>query len=161
MTAAGPWREATGFGWWQGTTAPLAVWSAGPSTAGHVAVLLPPVGSGYSSASRLLTELAEGLAAQWRQALLLDHRGTGDSFGALTTQRQALDDVEGLVAALVADGAAVTLVGLEWGGTLARAARGPGVVSAVAFAPVAAGRRWVRQLQLLGERDEASGTVSV
>src|SRR4051812_11075687 len=112
MTAAGPWREATGFGWWQGTTAPLAVWSAGPATAGPVAVLPPPVGSGSPSAARLLTALADGLADQGLQALLLDHRGTGDSFGALTSQRQALDDVEGLVAALVADGAAVTLVGL-------------------------------------------------
>lgn len=150
-------------GWWapEPGAVPLAVWADGPETAGHVAVVLPPLGYAYSSAARLLTALLEGLAARGVQALLLDHRGTGDSFGQLTTQEQALADVTRLVACLVDAGAAVTVIGIEYGATLARAVRVPGVVSAVAVAPVSAGRRWVRQLQLLGERDPVSGTVSV
>ena len=126
-----------------------------------MAVLLPPVSYAYSSAARLMTALLEALADRGLQAILLDHRGTGDSLGDLTTQAAAQADVEHLVSALVESGAVVTLVGLEWGGTLARAVRADGLVSAVALAPVANGRRWVRQLQLLGERDESSGALSV
>ena len=148
-------------GWLAGADGPVAVWTAGTGDLG--VVLLPPIGYAYSSTARLVLALGGALAERGCRVLTLDYPGTGDSAGVV-----GLPAWEAAIAAAVAHLRAegrtsVALVGVGWGASLAlRTAESAGASAVVALAPQLSGRRYVRQLTLLGLRlPDGSGGVSV
>ena len=136
---------------------PLMAWLTRPADGiGDVGVVIvPPVGYEYWSSHRTLRTLAERLAQNGCLALRFDFDGTGDSAGDQwdparleAWQRnigQAADALRGWgVTRLV-------VIGLRIGGTLALTqGAAVGADAVVAWAPVARGSRYVRELQLLG-----------
>jgi len=135
---------------------PLMAWLTRPADGiGDVGVVIvPPVGYEYWSSHRTLRTLAERLAENGCLALRFDFDGTGDSAGDQwdparleAWQRnigQAADALRGWgVTRLV-------VIGLRFGGTLAMTqGAAVGADAVVAWAPVARGSRYVRELQLL------------
>jgi pimeloyl-ACP methyl ester carboxylesterase len=147
----------TGVARWFGEPdRPLLGWLSTPrdgvSSAG--VLVLPAVGYSYWSSQWTLRVLAERLAAAGHTVLRFDYEGTGDSSGD-----QWEDD---RVASWRASAAAAAselralgcrrlmLVGVRLGGTLALLdASALGADAVVAWEPVAAGRRYVRELRML------------
>ena len=134
-------------------------------------VIVPPLGYELWTSHRTLRTLAERLAGQACTVVRFDLAGTGDSSGAqwdpdrLETWRR---DVAVAVAAVREIGVdSLVLIGLRMGASLALvegAALGADAV--VAWAPVVRGRRYVRELQLLGlpvpedpDRPERAGAL--
>jgi dienelactone hydrolase len=136
---------------------PLMAWLARPVDGiGEVGVVIvPPVGYEYWNSHRTLRTLAERLARNGCLALRFDFDGTGDSAGDQwdpgrleAWQRnigQAADALRELgVTRLV-------VIGLRIGATLALTqGAAVGADAVVAWAPVARGSRYVRELQLIG-----------
>lgn len=151
---------ADSSGMWFGPAArPLAGWwtaPAGPSRSG--VVIAQPLGYEYWSCHRSLRSLAESLARAGWHALRFDWDGTGDSAGGpddpgrLAAWRASLAHaVEAMRGAGIER---VALVGVRMGATLALLdAAGLGVDEIVACAPVASGKRFVKELKLLGIPD--------
>jgi alpha-beta hydrolase superfamily lysophospholipase len=152
---------------------PLMSWLSAPvGGSGAVgAVIVPPVGYEYWSSHRTLRTLAERLAQQGCRALRFDFDGTGDSAGD-QWDRDRMDawrsGVDHAADALRRWGVStLVVIGLRIGGTLALLQGGDvGADAVVAWAPVVKGRRYVRELQLLGlavpeapESPERSGGV--
>ena len=118
-------------------------------------VIVPPIGYEYWSSHRTLRTLAERLARNGCLALRFDFDGRGDSAGDQwdparleawqSNIGQAADALRGWgVTRLV-------VIGLRIGGTLALTqGAAVGADAVVAWAPVARGSRYVRELQLLG-----------
>jgi alpha-beta hydrolase superfamily lysophospholipase len=142
---------------------PLFGWVTTPAdgVSRGAALILPPLGYEYATTHRTLRTIAESLASAGWTALRLDYDGTGDSagdqwdaerfaawrhsvgFGVDELRRMGHEDV--------------TVIGIRLGATLAllegqrvRASR------LVAWAPVVSGRRYVRELRVLGSVVEAS-----
>jgi dienelactone hydrolase len=135
---------------------PLMAWLTQPADEiGDVGVVIvPPVGYEYWSSHRTLRTLAERLAQNGCLALRFDFDGTGDSAGNQwdparleAWQRnigQAADALRGWGATRL------VVIGLRIGGTLALTqGAAVGADAVVAWAPVARGSRYVRELQLL------------
>jgi pimeloyl-ACP methyl ester carboxylesterase len=133
-------------------------------------VIVPPLGYEYWSSHRTLRTLAERLAAQGCHALRFDFDGTGDSSGdqwdpaRLHTWR---GDIGRATSALSEWGITrIVLIGLRIGAALSltEGAR-LGADAVVAWDPIVRGRRYVRELQLLGlpvpETTERSGSIVV
>ena len=135
----------------------LMAWLTRPTDGvGEVGVVIvPPVGYEYWSSHRSLRTLAERLAQNGCLALRFDFDGTGDSAGDQwdPARLEAWQRNIGQAAAVVRGWGVTTLVviGLRIGGTLALTqGAAVGADAVVAWAPVARGNRYVRELQLLG-----------
>jgi len=166
----------TTIGAWFGPTArPLMGWVTGPvdGRSGRGALILPPLGYEYMTAHRTLRTIAEQLAAAGCTALRIDYDGTGDSGGdqwdpdRVAAWRQSVGHGVEELHRLGCDD--VCIVGLRFGATLAllEAARA-NAQRVVAWAPVVSGRRYVRELRMLGipadpsaDRPDLEGTLSV
>jgi alpha-beta hydrolase superfamily lysophospholipase len=142
-------------GWW---TAPDR-----PSRDG--VVIASPLGYEYWSSHRSLRTLAESLARAGWHTLRFDWDGTGDSAGAADDPDRVAAWRASLAHAVAAMRAAgmqrVVLIGVRLGGTLALLdAAALGVDEIVACAPVPSGKRFVKELKLLGIADpERAGHV--
>jgi len=143
---------------WMGPSErPLLSWVTTPTSGtGSVGVVVvPPIGYELWSSHRTLRTLAEQLAAQGCTVLRFDYDATGDSAGdqwdpaRLATWRRDLGTAAAALRQLGVS--SLVLVGLRLGATLALT-EGPalGADAVVAWAPVVRGRRYVRELQLLG-----------
>jgi dienelactone hydrolase len=145
---------------------PIAAWwsePAWPSRSG--VVIASPIGYEWWSTHRTVRTLAERLAARGQTVIRFDYDGTGDSAGGrwddarVAAWRASLGEA---VTALRSRGVEhVTIAGLRFGGLLALldgAAHGADAV--VGWVPVTSGRRFVKELRLLGipvpERDGSS-----
>jgi alpha-beta hydrolase superfamily lysophospholipase len=148
--------RVTGARWVGSPERPALTWVTAP--AGGVrdsgVLILPPLGYQWWSTHRTLRELAEALAAAGHVVARLDYDGTGDSAGdqwdagRVPAWRRSMADA---VDDLREQGCSrITLVGVRLGATLALldgAALGAAAIAA--WAPVAQGRRWARELRLL------------
>jgi pimeloyl-ACP methyl ester carboxylesterase len=147
----------TGVARWFGEPdRPLLGWLSTPrdgvSSAG--VLVLPAVGYSYWSSQRTLRVLAERLAAAGHTVLRFDYEGTGDSSGdqweddRVASWRASAAAAAGELRALGCR--RLVLVGVRLGGTLALLdASALGADAVVAWEPVAAGRRYVRELRML------------
>jgi pimeloyl-ACP methyl ester carboxylesterase len=155
--------RVTGARWVGSPERPALTWISAP--AGGVrdsgVLILPPLGYQWWSTHRTLRVLAETLAAAGHLAARLDYDGTGDSAGdqwdpgRVPAWRRSVADAVG---DLRAQGCArVTLVGVRLGATLAlldgAALRADAIA---AWAPVAQGRRWAREVRLLADEVPAA-----
>jgi len=152
---------------------PLMAWFTTP--VGHTGtvgvVIIPPLGYELWTSYRTLRTLAERLAGQGCTVVRFDLAGTGDSSGA-QWDADRLEAWRGDVAVAVAAVREVgidslVLIGLRMGASLAVAEGARlGTDAVVAWAPVVRGRRYVRELQLLGlpvpedlDRPERAGAL--
>lgn len=124
-------------------------------------LIAPPLAYEYFNSHATLKTLADRLAARGYTVVRFDYRGTGDSAGAawdldrVTCWRQSVSDV----AQAMRDAGCTRLhvVGLRLGATLALEL--PGIDDAVAWAPVLSGKRWMRELRMLGIPTQRPGFV--
>jgi alpha-beta hydrolase superfamily lysophospholipase len=132
-------------------------WLSEPTAGGGTTgvVVIPPLGYEYWTTHRTLRTLAEELAGNGCSVVRIDLDGTGDSAGnqwdpgrSEAWRRSVRTAAEFLRSRGATD---VVLAGIRYGGTLALL-EGPAVKAkaVVAWAPVVEGKRYVRQLQLLG-----------
>lgn len=117
-------------------------------------ILLPPIGYEYWTTHRALRELAEQLARSGHSVLRIDYRGTGDSSGDkwdASILSQWKRDIQLSALELRKSGVtSIALVGLRIGALLALIlAKEVDANAVVAWIPVTAGRRYVKELQLL------------
>src|ERR1700739_3253007 len=117
-------------------------------------IILPPIGYPYWSAHRTLRTLAEGLAAKGHLALRLDYDGLGASAGGQWESKRLARwraSAEIAAAELARLGCAeLTLIGVRLGATIALLdGAALGATKVVAWAPVASGRRFVKETRLL------------
>ncbi|MCU1463951.1 MAG: hypothetical protein JWO37_4026 [Acidimicrobiales bacterium] len=149
MDGAGHWfgdRRRPGFGWF---TAP----AGGLGSTG--VVILAPLGYEAVTSHRSLRLLADELAARGRAVLRVDYDGTGDAAGdqwdgaRVPAWRQTVQAAATEMRRLGFD--RLVLVGLRFGAPLALLeASTLGVDAVVAWVPVTSGRRYRRELSLLG-----------
>lgn len=143
--------------WLEVGDTPAAATLTGRPGAEQGVVVVPPLGYDYWTSFAFLRDLAWGCAEAGMAALRLDLPGTGDSGGEagdLDLEQVAPAALRAAVAELRRRGcSSVSLLGLRTGATLAllRAAE-LGADAVVAVAPVASGKRYVRELALLGSR---------
>jgi pimeloyl-ACP methyl ester carboxylesterase len=150
----------------------LGWWTEPPARARRSGiVILPPIGYEYWSAHRTLRTLAEKLAERGHGVLRMDYDGLGDSAGDRwddgrvpawkASIARAVEEVRGLGAETI------TLVGLRMGATLALTeAKAVGADAVVAWVPVTSGKRFMKELRMLGlavpatdERPEPGNTI--
>ncbi|HVU74091.1 MAG TPA: hypothetical protein VHE83_14095 [Mycobacteriales bacterium] len=144
-------------GWVGPPDAPIAAaWTFPDRAGGPGVVVLPPFGYELSSTHRTVRRLAEELADRGCTVLRIDHPCTGDSAGrsadvTLSALRAA---VAPAVAALRARGCErIVVAGLRLGATIALLeAAAVGADAVVAWVPIASGRRYGREIGLLGAR---------
>jgi len=136
---------------------PLLSWLATPSDGAGATgvVIVPPLGYEYWTSHRTLRTLAERLALQGCSVLRFDHDGTGDSAGDQWDPDRLVAWREGVALASAAlrdlGVTSLVLIGLRVGGTLAILEGSTvGADAVVAWAPITNGRRYVREIQLLG-----------
>ncbi len=135
---------------------PLLGWltlpESGPGASG--VLILPPVGYQYWSAHRTLRVIAERLAAAGHAVLRLDHDGTGDSAGDQwdpgrvaawrAGARAGADELRAIGCERL------VVAGARLGATLALLDGAElGAEAVVAWAPVASGRRYAKEIRLL------------
>jgi alpha-beta hydrolase superfamily lysophospholipase len=137
---------------------PAMAWFSLPATGRPVSgvVVVPAVGYQWWSTHRTQRVLAEQLAAQGHLVVRIDLDGTGDSAGEATDPgrlRAWRLSIAAAVAQLRASGCeTVSVVGTRLGGTLALLDGARHGADAIAlWAPVVSGRRWARELRMLGE----------
>jgi alpha-beta hydrolase superfamily lysophospholipase len=142
--------------WFGDPDRPLLGWISHPVAAIRPSgvVIAPPVGYEYWSSHRTLRTLAERLAAAGHTVMRLDYAGTGDSAGdqwepgRIAAWRRSI----ALAVAHMREGGIeeVSLVGVRLGATLALLeGAAAGAARIAAWLPVAAGRRYARELRLL------------
>lgn len=150
----------TTTGTWFGPDArPLAGWWTSPERPSRDGVVIAaPLGYEYWSTHRSLRTLAEALARSGWNALRFDWDGTGDSAGdagdpdRMAAWRASL--AEAVKAMRAAGVERIALVGLRFGATLALLdAAALGINEVIACAPVTSGKRWLRELRMLGIAD--------
>ncbi|MGH2863711.1 MAG: hypothetical protein ACRDJX_00520 [Solirubrobacteraceae bacterium] len=146
---------------------PLLAWLSAPEGRGCESgvLILAPIGYPYWSSHRTLRVLAERLAGDGHLALRLDYDGTGDSAGDQwdpdrvaawrISARAAVEELGRLGCRRI------VLVGVRVGATFALldGAR-LGADAVVAWAPVVAGRRYVREIRLISTAVPESGLPS-
>jgi pimeloyl-ACP methyl ester carboxylesterase len=143
------WFGAEGHpmcGWWS---------TPGGATVTSAVVILPPIGYEYWSAHRTLRTLAERLVARGHGAFRVDFDGNGDSAGErwdagrVAAWRRTVRDAVAEVRALGAQ--RVILMGLRLGASLALVeAAACDVDSVIAWVPVTSGKKFMRELRMLG-----------
>lgn len=134
----------------------LGWWTARPGASARTCVLVvPPVGYEYWSSHRTLRAVAEHLAGLGVPVLRMDYDGTGDSAGdqwepdRVAAWRASV--AHGVARLRDAGATAVILVGARLGATFALLdGAALGADSVVAWAPLVSGRRYGRELALLG-----------
>ncbi|MCU1621622.1 MAG: hypothetical protein JWL79_467 [Frankiales bacterium] len=144
--------------WLRGKLGPVQSWLTSPDApATHGVVLVPPLGYEYWTTFATLRDLAWKLADHGLVSVRFDYEGTGDSAGEpwdanlLEVWRADLRAAVELVRQRGCS--AVTLVGIRFGAMLALIeASAVGADAVVAVAPVVSGKRYVRELSLLGHR---------
>lgn len=143
--------------WFGPPERPLLGWLTAPHSEPSATgvLILPPVGYAYWSSHRTLRVLAERLAADGHLTLRIDYDGTGDSAGEQSDGGR----LEAWRASAAAAGAELrelgcerlVIVGVRLGATIALLDGAELAADAVvAWAPVVAGRRYVKELRLLG-----------
>lgn len=147
----------TGVARWFGKAdRPLLGWLSTPHDGVSCAgvLILPPVGYSYWSSQRTLRVLAERLAAGGHTVLRFDYEGTGDSSGdqweadRFASWRASAAAAAGELRALGCR--TLVLIGVGLGGTVALLdAATLGADGVVAWEPITAGRRHVRELRML------------
>jgi alpha-beta hydrolase superfamily lysophospholipase len=162
-------------GRWMGSEdRPLLSWLTTPEGgSGSVGVVIvPPFGYELWTSHWTLRTLAERLAAQGCSVVRFDFDGTGDSAGDQWDPDRLdrwRDDLGTAATSLRELGvSSLVVVGLRAGGTLALLEGSRVAADAVvAWAPVVRGRRYVRELQLLGlpvpedpDRPEHKGAIA-
>lgn len=156
---------ATAARWFGPLERPLLGWWTAPTARTQTSgiVIAAPIGYEYWSAHRTLRALAEKLAERGHGVLRFDYDGLGDSAGErwdegrLPAWRRSIADAVAEVRALGAR--KVTLIGLRMGATLALTeAASLGVDAVVAWAPVTSGKRFMKELRMLGLVVPASET---
>ena len=170
VTALQPVRTS---GRWIGPTArPLMSWISEPvgSSAAAGVVIVPPLGYEYWSSHRTLRTLAERLTERGCRVLRFDFDGTGDSSGDQWDPARLeawRNDIGHATSALSEWGTTrLVLVGLRIGATLSLTEAGRlGADAVVAWDPVVRGRRYVKELRLLGlpvpDASERAGSIVV
>ncbi len=150
-------RPVVTSGQWIGPSdRPLMSWLSTPAdgTGAVGVVIVPPVGYEYWTSHRTLRTLAERLAQNGCLVVRFDFDGTGDSAGNQWDPGRVQAWAAGVghaADALRGWGASgVVVIGLRFGATLALTqGAAVGADAVVAWAPVARGKRYVRELQLL------------
>jgi alpha-beta hydrolase superfamily lysophospholipase len=155
--------RASGFatrGIWIGPAdRPLAGWWTAPSQPSCDGVVIaPPLGYEYWSTHRSLRTLAEQLAVAGYNVLRFDWDGTGDSAGDARDPRRVAHWRTSLAHAVAAMRNAgigrIAVIGVRLGAAMALLdAAALGAAEVVACAPVACGKRFVREIKLLGIAD--------
>ena len=146
--------------WFGPAGRPLAGWltsrPGAPSASESAVVIAPPTGYAYWCSHRPLRLLAERLAAAGHDVLRIDYDGTGDSAGdqwdadRVAAWRESL--AHGGQAMRDRGATRLTLVGGRIGATLVLLdARALGADRVVAWLPPARGRRYGKEVRLLGE----------
>src|SRR6185369_13568352 len=142
--------------WFGSATRPLLGWvTAEPGAGASTVVIAAPIGYEYCSSHRTLRTLAEMLATRGHRVVRFDYDGTGDSSGErwdpdrVGAWRQSLATV---VARCRASGATrITIVGLRLGATFALVDGAElGADAIVAWVPIASGKRFARELRMMG-----------
>ena len=119
-------------------------------------LIVPPLGYEYWSSHEALRELATRLSAQGHIVLRLDYTGTGDATGDLADIESLAvwkaDIVAGAGTLRGLGASTITLIGLRIGASLALAVADRAAADAiVAWAPIIAGRRYVKEIHLLSQ----------
>jgi len=158
---------ATRAEWFGGAARPLLGWvtAAEPCAGASTVVIAAPIGYEYCSSHRTLRTLAETLAARGHRVVRFDYDGTGDSSGErwdpdrVGAWRRSLSTV---VARCRESGAThITIVGLRLGATFALVDGAQlGADAIVAWVPVASGKRFARELRMMGVTEPSSGAVA-
>jgi len=153
--------------WFGPDRRPLAGWWTAPDQPSRAGVVIaPPLGYEYWSCYRSVRTLAESLARAGWHALRFDWDGTGNSAGAADDRDRTAEWHASIASAVVAMRNAgilhVALMGLRFAATLALLdAAALDVDALIACAPVISGKRWLRELKMLGIIDpEKPGTVT-
>ena len=152
---------ATSGLWFGSVERPLAGWWTAPERPSRDGVVIAqPLGYEYWSCHRSLRALAEALAGSGWHALRFDYDGTGDSAGAADDPERVAAWRASLRQAVQAMRDAgmqrIALVGVRLGATLALLdAAALGIDAVVACAPVVSGKRWLKELRMLGTSDPA------
>ena len=146
---------------------PLAGWWTAPHRPSRAGVVIaPPLGYEYWSCYRSLRTLAESLGRAGWHALRFDWDGTGNSAGAADDPDRVAEWRASIASAVTAMREAgilyVALLGLRLAATLALLdAAALDVDAMIACAPVISGKRWLRELKMLGIIDpEKPGNVT-
>jgi alpha-beta hydrolase superfamily lysophospholipase len=150
---------------WVGGSSGTLTWLTVPDGGSQSGVVIAaPLGYQWWSTHHSLRVLARQLAAKGHAVSRFDYHGTGDSAGSswdsacLSSWRQSLADAVGDLRDLGC--LRVSVVGVRLGATLALLdGAALGVDEIVAWAPVSSGRRWVRELRLLGDEIPSDGGV--
>ncbi len=152
--------------WFGPADRPLAGWWTTPDRPSRDGVVIAqPLGYEYWSCHRSLRTLAESLAREGWHVLRFDWDGTGDSAGTTDDPDRIAAWRTSLAHAVKAMRAAgiqrVVLIGVRLGATFALLdAAALDVDEVVACAPVLSGKRFVKELKLLGIADpEHAGRV--
>jgi alpha-beta hydrolase superfamily lysophospholipase len=159
--------DFTTFGTWFGRAErPIAGWWTSPKRPSRDGVVIAsPLGYEYWSCYRSLRTLAESLARAGWHVLRFDWDGTGNSAGAADDPHRVSAWRASLAAAVTAMRESgiqrVTLLGVRLGATFALLdAAALGADAVVACAPVTCGKRWLRELKMLGvAHPNAPGTM--
>lgn len=153
--------------WFGPDQRPLAGWWTEPDRPSRAGVVIaPPLGYEYWSSYRSLRVLAESLAQAGWHALRFDWDGTGNSAGAVDDRNRVAAWRASIASAVMAMRKAgilhVALMGLRLAATLALLdAAALDVEAVIACAPVISGKRWLRELKMLGIIDpEKPGTLT-
>ncbi|MDA8290442.1 MAG: alpha/beta hydrolase [Actinomycetota bacterium] len=141
--------------WFGRESRPLFGWLHSAPSARAGAVLCLPIGDESFPAYRAYGDLAERLEAAGVSVVRFDYSGTGNSAAApaeVVAVEEWLGDVRAAADLLREDGVDdVTLVGIRSGALLAEHAATAARASAlVLWDPVESGRRWLREVRLLG-----------
>jgi alpha-beta hydrolase superfamily lysophospholipase len=153
--------------WFGPTDRPLAGWWSAPDEPScRGVVIAPPLGYEYWSCYRSLRTLAESLARAGWHTLRFDWDGTGNSAGAADDPLRVSAWRSSLASAVATMRNAgiqhIALAGVRLGATLALLdAAALGVDAMIACAPATSGKRWLRELKMLGVvNPEEPGTMT-
>jgi len=152
--------------WFGSPARPLLGWVTGePGAGASTVVIAAPIGYEHCSSHRTLRTLAETLAARGHRVVRFDYDGTGDSSGERWDPERAgawRRSLATIVARCRESGATrITIVGLRLGATFALVDGAQlGADAIVAWVPIASGKRFVRELRMMGVTTPSTDAVT-